>query len=704
MIDKMLALGCSVLCILSLGPDLRAQVYSPWVLKENQPDTRDLRRLTAQLCENAGAERDREKAEAIWRYLLTDGRFVEPGVFYHIAGWAYEEPMGEVLDPVKLLNSYGFGLCYQIAPLLEALWEAGGFQDARTWFLTGHTVTEVYFDGKYNMLDSDMLGYTTVGKGDPKNQPIASVRQLEQDERIILDKLLSADEADSSQVPDPWYPADVQARAMEGYAGLFSSQEDNWLFYFKRFPAGHTMDFVLRPGEKLIRYFGPESDGLFYLPYKSVASGLKEFPREIEQYAIETEDGPHCQKDGRRWATGRIEYRPLLSRNESFYPLFNKNLRLPKSSNEALSRQDPSLPAAAVFEMESPYVLISSEVKLETVLSSAAHRLIVATSVDGGRSWQYAGHLSGPFSGEWRIGPQVLGTSEHGVASAVSGKYGYLVRLILSGSESGEASVADLVLTSLIQLNPRTLPALESGENRLSFVPGPRRKRWSMPVEISRIGEFAVRLDAVEYVEEENNGLLVPQSAEEDGQIIFEVSAPDGSDLLGVDAGGRFLILNQLGPEKLTAETRRTALRQSSLNAGGSLAWAISPNGPWQVLWSYRPPSEWRDGEQIARLLLWPEIDKEIGGLPAGTHRVYVRYSLKAMALDDIRLAAYSPGGSEFSPVRITHEWYSRGAKRSQSLEIVNAVEPFDYVIHTGSLAGVENLSIVFECPDSSLR
>jgi len=42
---------------------------------------------------NAGARTNREKAEALWRFLLTDGRFVEPGQFYHIAGWAYEEPL-----------------------------------------------------------------------------------------------------------------------------------------------------------------------------------------------------------------------------------------------------------------------------------------------------------------------------------------------------------------------------------------------------------------------------------------------------------------------------------------------------------------------------------------------------------------------------------------------------------------------------------
>ena len=65
------------------------------------------------------------RAEAIWRFFLTDGRFVPPGFWYHIAGWAYEEPMGEVLDPVKLMNSYGFGLCYQIAPVLEAGLESG---------------------------------------------------------------------------------------------------------------------------------------------------------------------------------------------------------------------------------------------------------------------------------------------------------------------------------------------------------------------------------------------------------------------------------------------------------------------------------------------------------------------------------------------------------------------------------------------------
>ena len=142
-----------------------AQVYSPKVLKKGQPDPTDLRLLASGIYSQSKAVTPRERAEAIWRFFLTDGRFVKPGFWYHIAGWAYEEPMGEVLDPMKLLNSYGFGLCYQIAPVLEAVYNAGGFEDARVWFLTGHTVAEVFYDDAYHYFDSDMMGYNPVGKG-----------------------------------------------------------------------------------------------------------------------------------------------------------------------------------------------------------------------------------------------------------------------------------------------------------------------------------------------------------------------------------------------------------------------------------------------------------------------------------------------------------------------------------------------------------
>ena len=139
--SRLTAMALAVAFFVGAG-SLHAQVYSPRVTKQGQPDVADLKAMTAEIYRQANATTERAKAEAIWRFYLTDGRFVKPGIFYHIAGWAYEEPEGQVLDPEKLLNSYGFGLCYQVAPLLEATYDAGGFRDSRAWFLTGHTVAE----------------------------------------------------------------------------------------------------------------------------------------------------------------------------------------------------------------------------------------------------------------------------------------------------------------------------------------------------------------------------------------------------------------------------------------------------------------------------------------------------------------------------------------------------------------------------------
>ena len=102
----------------------------------------------------------------------------------------------------------------------------------------------------------------------------------------------------------PWYPADVRAHAIPGLAELFTTN-DNYLYPFKRYPQGHEMSFVLRPGERMIRYFQPEPPGVFYLPYQYDGSQWQEVPQEFKEYNIKTADGPHSQKDARAWATGK---------------------------------------------------------------------------------------------------------------------------------------------------------------------------------------------------------------------------------------------------------------------------------------------------------------------------------------------------------------------------------------------------------------
>ncbi len=703
----------ALLLVLLAGHEGKAQVYSPKVLLKGQVDASSLEALAAGIYARSGAVTPRQKVEAVWRFFLTDGRFVKPGFWYHIAGWTYEEPDGEVLDPLKLLNSYGFGLCYHIAPLLEAVYEAGGFEDARVWFLTGHSVTEVFYDGGYHYFDADMMGYNPLGEGDPKKLPVASVSEIAADGNIIMGKLVSPTVVDTSKVVYPWYPADLAEAAIGGLAELFTSTQDNWLFPFTRYSQGHSMDFVLRPGETLTRFFEPEAADVFYLPYKQGDDGWTEFPQEVAEYAIRTEDGPRSQKDERRWATGSLEYRPVLWSAEAYYPTsdngFNLNLLLPDptAGRDYLGRREAGQTAQASFEMQSPYVLVDARLSLRVFLRDGSQSLKADISLDGGRSWEEMGRVKGPFRDLWQAEPAVIVRSSHGRLTSVSGRYGYLVRLSMSGGGAADSvQLRDIAISSRIELNPRTLPTLSPGRNELQYLPGVALQRRPFPVNISRLPQYACHAASVRSVTEGGQEMLWPEDGQT-GEVIFELGAPDRSQLAGFDAGSRFLDLRDgLAPDKLTAETRRTGYGSRTGSASGSpqasLAWSASLTGKYETLWQYDQRLRWRDGKTVNQLLRWPEVDRRVRDLPAGTRKVYVRYRFSGMGMDSVRLATIAHRPPQAGALEILHQWTADGRRREHRERVERAELERDYVIDTGDAVRIRNVALSLSCPPSA--
>lgn len=650
---------------------LSGQVYSPRVTLKGQIDSTDLPTLVRGIYEQAHAGTSREKAEAIWRFFLTDGRFVKPGFWYHIAGWAYEEPEGEVLDPVRLLNSYGFGLCYHVAPLLAAAFDAGGFEDARVWFLTGHTVAEVFFDGAYHYFDSDMMGYNAVGEGDPRKLPVASVHQIEQDGGIILGKMKAPRDVNAKLVDYPWYPADVREAAIDGLAELFTTSQDNRVFPFPRYAPGHSMAFTLRPGERLMRYFRPEEPGLFYLPYKRTEKGWEEFPQEIAEYHIRTVDGPRSQKDGRAWSTGRIEYTPAVSDWESRGEI--------------------------VVPVRSPYVIIDAKFSLAVELASKEQAVAVATSVDGGKSWTEAGRATGPRTGTWEIAPKIEARSAHGSLTAVSGKYAYLVKVTRPGAGG---RLRQMQVVTRFEMNPRTLPALAAGVNDVVYRAGPAEERWPVPVTLDQVERFSERAANVQYVAEQAQGFLAPRD-QKPAEITFTLEAPDGAPIRGIEAGGRFLDIRKgEAPDKFTAEVRKTAYdpQVAPAERTASLGWSLNPDGPFTELWRYDPALQWRDGIAIDRTLRWPEVFRQVRELPAGTRRAYVRYQLRGLALDSVRMAAISPAEARSPAIEVTHLWHEGGMARSHVEKIGDPQGEHAYSVRTGA-AAITNDAVILYCP-----
>jgi hypothetical protein len=641
---------------LLFGALLSAQVYSPKLLAEGQPDSSDMASLVAGIYTQAHAQTPREKAEAIWRFFLTDGRFVKPGFWYHIAGWSYEEPAGEVLDPIKLLNSYGFGLCYHIAPLLQAAFLAGGFQDARCWFLTGHTVTEVFYDGAYHYFDSDMMGYNVQGDGPFQGKPVVSVQQLERDSGILLGKLKAPNQVKPGTVDNPWYPADVNASAIGDLAALFTSANDNFLYSGSRYSSGHTMDFVLRPDEKLIRFFKPEQPGLYYLPYKFDGQKWTEFPQEFSEYQIRTVDGPRSQKDDRTWATGRIEYTPKQS-------LDQPEIRI---------------------KMPSPYVIIDANFKMLATLTSKQDRLRVETSVDGGQTWTMAGELVGPHNREWSTQPKVIVNSEHGRLTAVSGTYGYEVKITRQGR--AQITAGSLQLVSRIELNPRSLPALHPGRNEFTFTSGPAVERIEIPAPLQ-----CASLSGLEVTNEKGQGLLHPPLGEK-GEASFVLEA-NGRTLTGFDAGARFLDLDRgVAPDKLTAETRPTKVITQKGDA--SIVWSVSPDGPFQKLWNAPASYAGADGESVKRLLSWPEAFRQVRSLPPGTTRVYLKLRTSGPAIDNIRLAVYAASSAPAGSLEIVQLWREGTLHREHSEIIDASSKQHSYSVNAGG--SVSNDAVIF--------
>ena len=283
---------------------------------------------------------------------------------------------------------------------------------------------------RYHYFDSDMLGYNPVGSGPLKQRPVASVRQIEQDGNIILSKLAGPKQSGPIEGGLSVVSRRCARECDPGISPHCSLQRRTTGFFRSpRYAEGHTMDYTLRPGERIIRYFHPADDQKYFLPWAYDGPGWREFPQEIEAYKIKTRNGPRSQKDSRAWGTGRIEYRP------------------PRLSNTNV-----------VVDMPCPYVIIGAEFTMDVDLGVNGS-LAVETSTDLGRTWTRSARLTGPYQGRWRAEPAIVAKSAKGVLNAVSGSYGYQVRFT-----SSQAAVTNLLLSTDFQLNPRSLPAVTPGE------------------------------------------------------------------------------------------------------------------------------------------------------------------------------------------------------------------------------------------------
>ncbi len=356
-----------------------------------------------------GLEIDHDKALALWQFVTA-----------YSYNWQSATARIEQFDPVRLVNVYGYGLCDASANSLALLWAASGLK-ARVWYLTGHVVPEVYYDGAWHLLDPDHKVYYL--KDD--NRTIASVEEVATSPTLILRM------TDEKGRDPAGYPGDFMAR-------LYTTQEDNRL----SIPLGHlnhTALLNLHSGERLVRY------ARLKMGYFSEFS-VKEPPRySSAELIFEPNLRDYFWKDNFQAHTGLAL--------TTYDGIVSPALHLA----EGRSRGD------CIMHIESPFVIVRSTLRLTVVRESeeSLYRVLLGSPRHDG--WQEI--FSAP----------IVGTVEYEIelTDAVAGRYEFLLKFELAGGSSSEVGIDALRVHNVVQCSPRTFPALQSGKNtvRISYAP-----------------------------------------------------------------------------------------------------------------------------------------------------------------------------------------------------------------------------------------
>ncbi len=303
----------------------QVDLVDPWVTVDGRRNWFD----AASIAKRAvGEETDPEmRAFRVWDFLGRNR--------YH---WYPAETGKEMHSPVKLLNVYGYGFCDDSASVLEALWKAAGFAQARCWGIVYHVVPEVFYKGDWHVLDPDYhLFYP-----DWNGQGALSVSRLADD--FELAKLRSFDLA-------------------SGYAARdkHKQQQNQW-------ETSSTMAMILRPGESLERCH------YNWGKYHDIAN----------------------RKEPPLYGNGRQIWSPDLTSSSTAARGFTRltNVRLDKGLRPDVG----AAAASAGFKMTSPYVFVGGTVSASVSVPSAGDTLVFEARRSKGQ-WKVVETVKGPFHG-----------------------------------------------------------------------------------------------------------------------------------------------------------------------------------------------------------------------------------------------------------------------------------------------------------------
>lgn len=543
-------------------------VINPW-LSNGRNDFRSIKEILAGALRTGMS--DREKAIALWRVQTTHRFHASSGD-------------NEVNDPVKVFNVYGYTTCGNDSICLAGLWRAAGFA-VRPARCVGHCISQVHFNGRWNLLDGDMGPFYLLRD----NKTIASELDLVRDHDLLK-------RTHTNGINDP----DSRAAA-EDYAALFLS--DGEFKGTRDSVHDTTMNMVLRPNEAITWRWGR-------------LTPLKYHGRlDIKLWGQRSDGGKtwggHAAD---RICNGRWEYRPDFTRD-----LWRKGAERAdgvKVERGAIVPEDRRS-GTIVWKMRSPYPFVGGKLDVE------------GTGVKFFVSWD------GTKWSEVVDGLEAMFHFPH----KGDARYEYWLKCELSAG----ARLRRLGILNDLQMAPLALPGMVVGENQFSYSDestGARKVRivhdW-VERSLSRPPTApAMPLFPMEGGTTDGTDIVfrwqAPSVSEKDRVVDYHFELSDRADLAWpLSANFEKLIRNT--PSRLNAEYRLPYV--GLLTPGQKYWWRVRAQndkgvwGPWSKTWSFTPggplpPSAVRlevmPGNNGQRVLRWNDGG---AGRKAVRYRVY---------------------------------------------------------------------------------
>jgi hypothetical protein len=348
---------------------------------------------------------EEEKAIALWRFVMDN---------------CFRGSWGTSSDGLEHLNVYGYGYCGTFASVLEPLWWTAGLT-ARHVNIGNHAATEVYYDNGWHYLDADRRCFFL----EKDNRTIASLEDLNND-------------------PALW---DMRRRRQSSEKGTKKN------YYMTMHPQGHGRS------PAYYKSFSMSKGDVLTLSWQKKGKWC---------LARGEEGGPQPAPEPPVYANGSFKFRRDLSRpgERRAGLVSSKNMDWQDSSAGYLHPIKAGEEAYLVYQVKVPYFIPEAAVSGAFLRKNPGDSIGVDISTDDGATWTAL--WAADEIGKIRAEAATSKTQE--VTTVVPWKYSYLVRVRMR-AEANPLDAGGFLLESVAQLfyNPRSLPALEAGENVITF-------------------------------------------------------------------------------------------------------------------------------------------------------------------------------------------------------------------------------------------